>query len=125
MEQFLEQNTPEQLEEFIFKQSKTRVGHIKLLQWKSVEKIIYHQNIYQLMTDLEPSIRTAKGILNTNKMFEVEEKKADNTEDTRNILSVYTWTKWHCILCLKNIFDYQPYKMLFITLLSPLYFVIC
>lgn len=45
------------------------------------------------MTDLEPSIRTAKGILNTNKMFEVEEKKADNIEDTRNILSVYTWTK--------------------------------
>lgn len=76
--------------------------------------MVYHQNIYQSMTDLEPSIRTAKGILNTNKMFEVEEKKADNIEDTRNILSVYTWTKWHCILCLKHTFDYQPYKMLLV-----------
>lgn len=45
------------------------------------------------MTDLDPLIRTAKGILNTNKMFEVEEKKADNTEDTRNIFSVFTWSK--------------------------------
>lgn len=30
MEQFLEQNTPEQLEEFIFKQSKTREDYLSL-----------------------------------------------------------------------------------------------